>query len=131
MFKIDIDSQRRLVSITLAGLMDDAEARRYLDELQSRFVRTIGNRSYVLLVDTRQFSLQLQSVVALIAERIAIFPKATRIALVNGESLMRMQLKRLIVRDSARYFDTIEDALPWLLHQWPDCSVVDRLARAG
>ncbi len=131
MFKIDIDSQRRLVSITLAGLMDDAEARRYLDELQSRFVRTIGNRSYVLLVDTRQFSLQPQSVVALIAERIAIFPKATRIALVNGKSLMRMQLKRLIVRDSARYFDTIEDALPWLLHQWPDCSVVTRLARAG
>lgn len=131
MFKIDIDSQRRLVSITLAGLMDDAEARRYLDELQSRFVRTIGNRSYVLLVDTRQFGLQLQSVVALIAERIAIFPKATRIALVNGESLMRMQLKRLIVRDYARYFDTIEDALPWLLHQWPGCSVVDRLAKAG
>ena len=80
---------------------------------------------YVMLIDTRDCSLQSQEVVGIFGDHIAGFPKATRIALVNGSSLARMQLRRLLPRDYARFFDEPDAARDWLL----EAAVGERVTR--
>ena len=114
MFKIRIDPVSRFVSIEMSGFMARAEASAYVAQIEAEFVAKIGARPYTMLIDTRDAPLQSQEVIETFRAHIGHFPKAQRIALVTGGSLARIQLRRVLARDYAQFFDTPEEALAWL-----------------
>ena len=114
MFQVHIDTERSFVSVRLNGFMDLEEAKTYVVRVEAEFVAKIGSRPYVMMIDTTGAPLQSQAVIETFAAHISHFPKAQRIALVTGGSLARMQLRRLLTRDYAHFFNTAEDAIRWL-----------------
>ena len=120
MFTIDIDTSRSFVSVRLNGFMDVAEAKAYVARVEAEFVGKIGSRPYVMMIDTSGAPLQSQAVFETFAAHIGHFPKAQRIALVTGGSLARMQLRRLLTRDYAEFFDTPAEAMAWLFAPKPE-----------
>lgn len=114
MFAIDIDRERRVLQIRVAGFFTQTEATEYIDTIRKKFVSGIGCRGFVTQLDIREFPLQSQQVVEALRDHIERFPKATRIAIICGRSPAKMQMRRLLSRDYVRYFETPMEAEAWM-----------------
>ncbi len=115
MFHIEIDDRIGLMDVRLSGLMSIEEVRRYIAELGSAFVRHQMRAGYLMRVDVSLAMLQSQAVIAALQDQIAHFPKARRIAIVTGDSLVRIQVRRVMTQSYARMFTTAGEGLVWLL----------------
>ncbi|WP_375381390.1 STAS/SEC14 domain-containing protein [uncultured Sphingomonas sp.] len=115
MFDIEIDDRAGLVDVRLSGLMSVEEARRYIADLGSAFIRHHMRAGYLMRIDVSLATLQSQEVLAAFQDHMAHFPKARRIAIVTGDSLVRMQVRRVMTQDYARVFATAGEGLVWLL----------------
>jgi hypothetical protein len=115
MHVITVDSARSLVEVVIKGLLEISDVYAYVEELTDKVTHSIGvGQPYVMLIDITECALQSQAVVDAFQAHIAAFPKARGLAIVNGNSLARLQLERILQRDYLRYFADRRTALKWL-----------------
>ncbi|WP_294196958.1 hypothetical protein [uncultured Sphingomonas sp.] len=112
----DVEPQRNLVRITLAGFFTPDDVARFVaarDEAHRRL--TCAPHGHVTLVDMRTMQIQSQETVAAF-QRVLANPDATsrRLAFVVARSLARLQIKRAASERDAAYFTTLEEAEAWV-----------------
>jgi hypothetical protein len=115
-YEITIDPPRGLLRITVSGFLSFDDLTGILVEKERALAR-LGLRPnrHLTLCDFSSCKLQSQDVVQLCRAAIAD-PRymARRIVFVIGSSLARMQLRRMLERDDAKFFETMEAAEAWL-----------------
>lgn len=117
MYTIEIEPERRLVRVVLAGFWSVEEANAFAAEQQAA-VRTLGPPygSHLTLADVRDFAVQKQEVSAAIRDLVLnAAATSSRIAVVGGSGLALLQFRRITQREGARQFDDLDEAERWLL----------------
>ncbi|MGK2909618.1 MAG: hypothetical protein ACSLE1_07435 [Sphingobium sp.] len=117
MYSISTEPKHKVIRAHLSGFFSIQEVAKFGDDVQAA-ARSMGCRSgeHLLYVDTSGCALQAQDVVLAFQSLIQNAPlKSSRIAIVTGSSLCRMQTRRILVRDKAIMFETGQDAEKWLL----------------
>ena len=115
MYTVDFRHDLNLLDVAWTGLMTEAAAHAYLEELTGRFVREGFRTGYRLRMDFSRVAVQPQAAVLTINNRFRGFPRASRIAIVTASSITRLQVRRLMPRSYLSIFDTAEAALAWLV----------------
>jgi hypothetical protein len=116
-FSIDVDAAQAVVRITLSGFFGAADVASFAESQAKAY--TMLPRSgarHLTLCDIGACKIQLQEVVDAF-RRLLDDPAlmSRRIAFVTGNSPAKMQIRRLVNRDTARAFERVEDAERWLL----------------
>lgn len=116
-YLIDVDQRHCLVRMHLAGFFTAADVEGFTRDQQAAYAR-LGERvgRHLTLVDVSECKIQTQDVVEAF-RRLLTDPArmSRRIAFVTGSSPARMQIRRLIARDSAKFFEATSAAEHWLL----------------
>jgi hypothetical protein len=113
---IVVDPVRCIVRASLNGFFSSGDVAGFARDQRGAYAALAGRiGQHVTLVDVSECKIQPQDVVE--AFRALLNDPALmsrRIAFVTGSSPARMQIRRLINRDSARFFDDIAAAEAWL-----------------
>ncbi len=117
LYTITTDSDRKLVTIKITGLISTREVEQLYRE-EHAAIRRMGCwlGDHYALVDLTECKLQLQDVAAAFQQQMSSSAKAKRLALFTGSSLSRMQVRRITQRDNAQIFATQEEAENWLFN---------------
>ena len=115
MYTVDFRHDLNLLDVAWTGLMTEAAAHAYVEELTGRFVREGFRTGYRLRMDFSRVAVQPQEAVLTINSRFRSFPRASRIAIVTRSSITRLQVRRLMPQPYLSIFDTAEAALAWLV----------------
>ena len=115
MYTVDFRHDLNLLDVAWTGLMTEAVAHSYVEELTGRFVREGFRTGYRLRMDFSRIAVQPQDAVATINSRFRGFPRASRIAIVTTSGITRLQVRRLMPQPYLSIFDTGEAALAWLV----------------
>lgn len=109
-FRHDIN----LLDIQWTGHFTPEVATRYARELVDAFRRSGFRPGYRLRIDMSAIQVQPRDAVMTIHEALGDFPRASRIAMVNGSAVGRQQIRRLMTQPYLQVFDPAEDSLAWL-----------------
>ena len=115
-FRIATDDSRCLLRIELGGFFEAADVVALAGERAMAIGRMrCGRNRHVTLCDVSACKIQAQDVTEVFAAMIAdpAF-QSRRLAIVTGSSLARMQVRRMLQRDGAAYFDDVASAEAWL-----------------
>jgi len=120
-YTMAIEPQRCLLRVTMSGFFAlknvaalEADRRKALARLGC------ARNTHYTLVDVSACKLQPQEVVGAFQSALADTRfMSRRIAFVTGSSLARMQVRRMMTRDDADFFDTVKDAEAWLFEPVP------------
>lgn len=115
MYAIAFRPQQQLVDIRWTGLFDRASVDRYADELVRRFAAEGFRPGYRLLMDMSATTVQPGEAARAINTRLAHFPRASRIAIVTGSAITRMQVLRFMRQPYLRIFACPLEARRWLV----------------
>lgn len=115
MYTVDFRHDLNLLDVAWTGLMTQAVAHAYAEELTGRFVREGFRTGYRLRMDFSRVAVQPQDAVLAISSRFRGFPRASRIAIVTTSGITRLQVRRLMPQPYLSIFDTAEAALAWLI----------------
>lgn len=115
-FSVTTDPARKLLRVILSGFFDLQDVAAVEVKKRAALVKLgCAQNEHITLVDVSACKLQPQDVVR--AFKVAISdPRymSRRIAFVTGSSLSRMQVRRMLDRDDAAFFDTVDAAEAWL-----------------
>ncbi|WP_433911216.1 STAS/SEC14 domain-containing protein [Sphingomonas yabuuchiae] len=103
-----------LLDIQWTGHFTPEVATRYARELVDAFRRSGFRPGYRLRIDMSAIQVQPKDAVMTIHEALGDFPRASRIAMVNGSAVGRQQIRRLMTQPYLQVFDPAEDSLAWL-----------------
>jgi hypothetical protein len=120
-FAITIEPRRKLMRITLEGFFALENVAELVAEKALALARLgCARNQHYTLVDVSACKLQPQNVVIAFQTALAD-PRvmSKRIAFVTGSSLARMQVRRMIARDDADFFDSVTAAEVWLFAEEP------------
>ncbi|MDR6127582.1 hypothetical protein QE361_000464 [Sphingomonas sp. SORGH_AS802] len=115
MYSIAFRHDLNLLDVAWTGLMTEAVAHAYVEELTARFVREGFRSGYRLRMDFSRVAVQPQEAVMTINSRCRGFPRASRIAIVTTSGITRLQVRRLMPQPYLSIFDTADAALAWLV----------------
>ena len=118
-YEITIEPERGLLRIVVGGFLSTEDLAGILAAKQAALVRlAMPPNTHLALCDFSACKLQSQDVVQMCRSAIAD-PRfmARRIVFVIGSSLARMQLRRMLVRDDAAFFETMAEAEAWLFDE--------------
>ncbi|HEX8302048.1 hypothetical protein [Sphingomonas sp.] len=125
-YEISIDPARGLLRIIVRGFLSLDDLVDILAAQKKAVVQLgLGPNEHIALCDFSSGALQSQDVIQLSRAALAN-PSfmARRVAFVITSALARLQLRRMLVRDDAAFFETIEDAEAWLFDDTaPDARV--------
>ncbi|MBI0476840.1 STAS/SEC14 domain-containing protein [Sphingomonas sp. MA1305] len=114
MYAIDLNPTLNLVDIRWQGLFDETTVAAYAADLERRFAAAGFRPGYRLRIDMSATSVQPRDAAAAIHARLATFPKASRIAIVTGSAITRLQVQRFMTQPYLRVFADAAEALGWL-----------------
>lgn len=109
-FRRDIN----LLDIQWTGHFTTEVANRYAQELVEAFRRSGFRPGYRLRIDMSTINVQPKDAIMTVHEALRDFPRASRIAMINGSAIGRQQIRRLMTQPYLRVFDPAEDSLAWL-----------------
>ena len=116
MFNVAHAPAVNMIQSTMSGFLFLADVERYTAKVEPLILAAAAqNRSYLMLLDVSCCCIQSQEVVASFQEHVRRMPPARRIAVVTGDSSIRMQVKRIMEGPAMLMFDERSDALEWLL----------------
>lgn len=116
MYAIAFRHERNLIDIRWTGLFDEPTVDAYADELIRRFRQEGFRPGYRLRMDMSACSVQPVQVAAAINRRLGAFHRASRIAIVTGSAITRLQVRRFMAQPYLRIFEHAPDALSWLIN---------------
>ncbi|HEX8415552.1 MAG TPA: hypothetical protein VF637_16980 [Sphingomicrobium sp.] len=118
-FEITVDVASRLVRLKVGGLftLDDVQA--FAAEQRAAYAKLGTARGrHRTLCDVSECKIQLQEVFAAFRQLLDDpWLMSERMAFVTGRSPAKMQVRRLISRDTCRFFDGVREAEQWLREQ--------------
>lgn len=115
MYTIKTHPRLKLVELEMSGFFSMEEAVRLYKDEQRAAATLSAQGGYFLLIDLSALKLQSQDVIARFQDMLNDAPStASRIALVTGQSVARMQARRLADRVRLRLFDQRAEAMTWL-----------------
>lgn len=117
-FEIVLDAHRRLLTVTLRGFWDVSTYRDYDAELTGQLRRLNQVKAAkACLVDAREFAIQSKEVADLmiegVAQRLPLYPERT--ARIVSCAISRSQAARMGKTSDQRVYDSVDEALDWLL----------------
>lgn len=115
MYKITIVKSRNLVESKMNGTFSPSMVLDYEAALREHFDDGTLQPGYMMLIDVSGAKIQTQQTICAFIQHVARMPKASRIAVVVGTSVIRMQVRRVLQQPYLRLFDARSEALPWLL----------------
>ena len=115
MYKLIVDPSHNLLEGRLWGTIEVAEAEAFASDLARRFGEGKLRPGHLLLVDVTGCGIQSQATLTALHGRSQDLPKASRIAVVTGCSVVRMQARRVMTQPYARLFEDRAGALAWLM----------------
>ena len=114
---VSVDPVLNLVTYTLAGFLD-ADAVRQVGEAQAAAMTQLrcAKNGHVTMIDIAQCKIQPQDVIEAFRGMLED-PRyqGRKVAVVVGSSLARMQIRRVLHRDTVHYVETRAEARRWLL----------------
>jgi hypothetical protein len=116
-YALDIDRERLLVTLRLAGFLTIADVMRIAGEEQA-LVQTLGvpSGTHLFLIDARALGAQAAEVVELIQHTTDTIPiKPRRLAILVRLGLNSMQTRRMVGEREIGLFEDEPDALAYLL----------------
>lgn len=115
MFTIATEPARKLVRLKISGLLSVADVEEFYRQ-QRAAIQAMGCRlgDHLVLADLCDCPLQFQEVVAAFQKEMRAPTGSRRLAMATGNSLARMQARRLAARDNAALFVTPAEAETWL-----------------
>ena len=118
---IRVDPQQKLVAITLTGFFDAAGATQLAIDAKAAIDSLAGPRNqHLTLIDVSDCKLQSQDVVAAFQNALGNpLYTSRRLAFVTDSSLSRIQVRRVLNRDTARWFGNRREAEAWLCDDRP------------
>ena len=114
MHRIIISSVHNVAEATLWGFFSVADVKAYDRELQYHFESARLKEGYRMLIDVAGCVIQPQEIIAAFQEHVLSCPKADRIAVVTGSSIIQMQIRRVLTRSDLRIFAERSQAWDWL-----------------
>jgi hypothetical protein len=116
-FSIDVDTDRNLVRIVMAGFFDAAGIARFDAARHEAYRRlTCGPNAHDTLVDIREMQIQSQESIADFQRLLSGSAlRGRRIAFVVSKALARLQVQRTAQGRLVDYFGTVETAEGWLM----------------
>jgi len=114
MYAIAFRHDLNLLDIKWTGHFTPEIATRYAHELVEAFRRSGFRPGYRLRIDMAAINVQPKDAIMTVHEALRDFPRASRIAMVNGSAIGRQQIRRLMTQPYLRVFDPAEDSLAWL-----------------
>ncbi len=114
MYAFQFRHDMNLLDIQWTGHFTPEVATRYARELVDAFRRSGFRPGYRLRIDMSAIQVQPKDAVMTIHEALGDFPRASRIAMVNGSAVGRQQIRRLMTQPYLQVFDPAEDSLAWL-----------------
>ena len=116
-YSITVDPQTAFVRITLDGFFALGDVQEFAIALARAYAGLASGRGHHLtLCDVSECKIQPQEVVEgfrrLLTDRSLM---SERLAFVTGASPAKMQIRRLIARDTCRFFEQADAAERWLL----------------
>ena len=117
-FEIILDPHQRLLTVTLRGFWDAQTYRDYDAEVTAQLRRLSQLKpAKACLVDAREFAVQSKEVADLmiegVAKRLPLYPERT--ARIVSCAISRSQAARMANTTDQRVFESVEEALDWLL----------------
>jgi hypothetical protein len=115
-FSISVDPATAFVRIKLSGFftLDDVSAFA-AEQLATYAILAADKGRHRTLCDVSDCKIQLQDVVEAFRQLLTNQDlMSARMAFVTGSSPAKMQIRRLITRDSCRFFETAAEAEQWL-----------------
>jgi len=117
-FEIVLDPHKRLLTVTLRGFWDVQTYRDYDAEVTAQLRRVSQLKAAkACLVDAREFAVQAKEVADLmmegVARRLPLYPERT--ARLVSCAISRGQASRMAKTTEQRVYETIDEALDWLL----------------
>jgi hypothetical protein len=115
MFEFEYVADKCILVTTTRGFWTEETAREYMDALGREMakVRRISPR-FALLSDAREFPVQTEAVMKILAAQNAAHEGVRRLAIVVSSTLNTMQAHRSFQSDRIRVFKEMEDAVAWL-----------------
>lgn len=120
-YTVSIDPELGLLRIALGGFFSVADVEAIEVAKKAALVRLgLPRNAHLTLIDVSECMLQAQEVFAAFQAAVGN-PRymAHRLALVTGDSPIRMQARRLLTRDNTAFFATAEEAEAWLFDTVP------------
>lgn len=119
MITVSANAPKKLLVVEVSGFLNKEEVvefeQRKLEAAQS--ISYGDTLEYDVLIDTTQCMIQSQDVVTAFRDLIAHAPhKAKRIAVIQAETLARLQLQRILARDDVKIVECRDEAMAWLEH---------------
>lgn len=115
MYGIHVNASSNLIEIEFKGLLAPDEAAAYIAAVRHAMVTRGLKAGYRMLIVISDCPIQPQDTIKVLAEHIEAMPKASRIAVVTGSSLAKMQMRRLFKQPYARIVSDEVDGRAWVL----------------
>lgn len=119
-FEFDLDREKRLLTVVMHGFWNAQTCCAYDAQMRAQLA-ALGRlpAPRACLVDARDFAIQSKEVADLlqdgVAKRLSLYPERT-VRLVS-RAISRGQAARMTNDPSHRVYDSIDEALGWLLEQ--------------
>lgn len=116
MFKIEINSQKKLFHVTTSGFFTLSEAQAYVDDFKNK-AKTIDASQYVLLINGKDQKTASTEVATLLESAMDLYMKTPfkkRYSVVMDSVVTMQQIKRLGNKEllnSFKFFNSEEEAL--------------------
>jgi hypothetical protein len=128
--EVTVDAAQRLVTYTIVGFLD-AELARRLGERQTAAMAQLrcSANMHLTMIDISRCKIQPQDVIETFRGILADSRyQARKLAVVVGSSLAKMQIRRVLHRDTVTYVETAAEARRWLLSVAGCSAAPDRIA---
>ena len=114
MYRVIPSLSQGLIESRLSGLLSVETVLAYAATVEP-FIEEMARRGpYRMLIDVSECVIQPQEVVAAFQEHVAGMPQARRLAVVTGNSTVRMQVRRIMGGPGMAMFGDRDEALAWL-----------------
>ena len=118
MFDVHYQPAYNLVLANLHGFLSIEVVQAYVEKVEPLILRAAERSSgYPIVIDVSQCAIQSQEVVAAFQAHVARMPQARRCAVVTGSSIIRMQIRRIVLGTAVEMFEDRVAAINWAL-EW-------------
>ncbi len=115
MYDVSFDHDAELLAIRWHRIFTPDEVVLYTRDVMRQFLAARFRPGYRLMIDMSACGPQPQETLAALAQHMAPFPKASRIAVVAVSAVLRGQVRRVMTQPYMQLFDDAAAARGWVV----------------
>jgi hypothetical protein len=116
-YSIDVDAERRFMSVTLVGFWNIQTVSTFLAEIEQKEGKLkAAGKPYFVMTDLMQFPVQNRETVDVLEHHLKAWSNAGSFsAIISSSAFAELQVKRIAEGGNRRYFTSSNDARDWLV----------------